>query len=188
MASEQCPRQAHCIRHSPANYSCSCDPPWMMSSDLRCKLQELSPIHVIVSVDRDHFPGLVAVINSTLSHTSRPGAIKFHIVLSDVEPQSLKEYLDCYGVDRRQLDMVQLDPSHLRGKVKVYSPVEKVGNLASLANFGRFLFHELFPELERAIYLDADTIVLGDITLFWQQLEAMDQLLLVVPRYGVKLD
>ena len=65
---------------------------------------------------------------------------------------------------------------------RVYSRQEDVGNLASSANFARFLFPRLFPSLPRAIYLDADTVVQSDITLFWKQLMASDKLLLAVPR------
>ena len=152
-----------------------------MSHDRQC-VRNL--VHVIVSVDQDHFPGVVGVVNSTLSHTSHPESIRFHIVLSEADPQALRDYLNCYGMNTNQLDMVQMDPSLLKGKVRVYSSMETVGNLASLANFGRFLFHEMFPELQRAIYLDADTAVLGDITTFWKQLETTNQLLLAAPRYG----
>lgn len=140
-------------------------------------------IHIIISVDKEHFPGLVGVVNSALSHASQPERLMFYLVLSGIEPTVLLSYLRCYGYDNHpQLDVTALNSSWLAGKVKVYTDINRVGNLASLANFGRFLFHEHFPDLSRAIYLDADTAVLGDIVEFWDRLSATDRVLLAVPR------
>ena len=143
----------------------------------------MDPIHIIISVDNEHFPGLLGVVNSALSHTSQPERLKFHIVLSGIEKSILLSYLGCYGYkDHPQLEVTKLNTDWLKGRIKVYTDVGRVGNLASLANFGRFLFHKHFPQLSRAIYLDADTAVLGDIGEFWERLLSTDQLLLAVPR------
>lgn len=67
--------------------------------------------------------------------------------------------------------------------MRVYSRQEDVGNLASPANFARFQFHTLFPQLSQAIYLDADTVVLGDIAQVWRRLTESKELLVAVPRW-----
>lgn len=140
-------------------------------------------VHIIISVDHEHFPGLLGVVNSALSHASQPERLKFHIVLSGIKKSVLLGYLGCYGYkDHPQLEVTQLNTDWLKGKIKVYTDIGRVGNLASLANFGRFLFHEHFPELSRAIYLDADIAVLDDIGEFWERLLATNELLLAVPR------
>ena len=159
-----------------------------MGRDGSCTRRQLNrereTIHVIISVDRTHFPGLVGVVNSALSHARQPERLKFHIVLSDIDDESvLWSYLRCYGYEgHAQLEVTKLNTDWLRGRVKVYTDTERVGNLASLANFGRFLFHEHFPHLSRAIYLDADTLVLGDVGEFWDKLSATSQTALAVPR------
>ncbi len=81
-----------------------------------------------------------------------------------------------------QLDLVALDLSWLEGQIHVYSRPEQVGNLASAANFARFYFHRLFPRLSRAVYLDADTLVVGDVSEFWRRVRETDQLLVTVLR------
>ena len=193
---EECPTHSHCYRHAPANYSCVCEAPYSLKTDkdnninnavcIRRKPDHSPPsdlIHIIISVDHEHFPGLLGVVNSALSHASQPERLKFHIVLSGVKESVLRSYLGCYGYkDHPQLEVTKLNTDWLKGRIKVYTDVGRVGNLASLANFGRFLFHEHFPDLSRAIYLDADTVVLGDIDEFWRRLLATDQLLLAIPR------
>ena len=191
---EECPAHSCCLWHAPANYSCVCEAPYSLKIDkdnnndavcIRQKpdLSPTDPIHIIISVDHEHFPGLLGVVNSALSHASQPERVKFHVVLSGVEESVLLSYLSCYGYkDHPQVKVTKLNTDWLKGRIKVYTDVGRVGNLASLANFGRFLFHEHFPELSRAIYLDADTAVLGDVGEFWERLLSTDQLLLAVPR------
>lgn len=192
---EECPAHSHCLRHAPANYSCVCEAPYSLTIDkensnnavcTREKSADTSQthlIHIIISVDHKHFSGLLSVVNSTLSHARQPERLKFHVVVSGVKEYVLLTYLSCYGYrDHPQLEVTKLNTDWLQGRIKVYTDVGRVGNLASLANFGRFLFHKHFPTLGRAIYLDADTAVLGDIGEFWERLLASDQLLLAVPR------
>ena len=83
----------------------------------------------------------------------------------------------------RQLEVVEGGTGDLGRLVRVYSRPEDVGNLASPANFARFQFHTLFPRLHRAIYLDADTVVRGDIAQVWRRLVGSRKLLVAVPRY-----
>lgn len=82
-----------------------------------------------------------------------------------------------------QIHISIFNPQFLLGKIHVTSRVQDVGNLSSIANFARFSFPSLFPQLHRAIYLDADTIVRGDIVEFWEELQTSSQLLVAVPRY-----
>lgn len=82
-----------------------------------------------------------------------------------------------------QLEVVEGGAGDLGRLVRVYSQPEDVGNLASPANFARFQFHTLFPRLHRAIYLDADTVVRGDIAQVWRRLVESRKLLVAVPRY-----
>ena len=142
-------------------------------------------IHVIVSCDQNHLPGLVSVLHSVIRNTRSVKNLHLHLVLSGLTREEFTHYLQCYPPlpVHSPLDVVQLDPRLLKGRIHVYSSPEEVGNLSSLANFGRFFFHELFPQLERALYLDADVIVKGDIAELWRQFCASDQLLFAAPRY-----
>lgn len=142
-------------------------------------------IHVIISLDREHLPGLLPLLTSLLAHTSSPQTLKLHLVLSGMTDKELFQYLSCYPSlpDHVTLDVVQLDPMLLSGLVHVYSSPDQVGNLKSLANFGRFFFHQLFPGLERTLYLDVDVIVRGDIVELWRQLCQSKHLLMAAPRW-----
>ncbi len=55
-------------------------------------------IHVILSVDRAHLEGLVAVMHSLLQHASHPVGVVFHVVLAGVTMEEAHLYLQCYGL------------------------------------------------------------------------------------------
>lgn len=142
-------------------------------------------IHVIISCDGDHFPGVVALLTSILANSRSVERLQLHVVLAEVTETSLRQYLQCHPPfpHHVSLDIIQLDPRLLEGRVHVYSPEEEVGKLSSLGNFARFFFHEMLPAVKKALYLDADTIVQGDIAELWDHLQNSDQLLLAAPRY-----
>lgn len=174
-----------------------------MSADFSCEKEQLAtgaaekrgqephttaatktPIHVILSCDQAGLPGVAAVLHSLTSHTLE--ALQVHIVLTGVTEKQLHQFLHCYPplppTPQLSLNTVQLPPELLGGHVHVYSPVSEVGNLSSHANFARFFFHQLFPGLDKAIYLDTDTVVKGDIAELWRELSSSEELLLAAPR------
>ena len=89
--------------------------------------------------------------------------------------------------DRHQLSLVEFSPSRIRQPIRVtnkrgISVVKDAHELASAGNFARFYFHELFPDIERVIYLDLDTIVQGDIAELWKTPLEPGHFIAVVPR------
>lgn len=57
------------------------------------------------------------------------------------------------------VDVVAFDDSVLQGKIRVQNSVGEVGNLASSANYARFYMQDLFPAVDKAIWLDIDVVV-----------------------------
>ncbi|XP_064405544.1 uncharacterized protein LOC135350619 [Halichondria panicea] len=176
---EQCPPHSLCLKNSPGNYSCTCTPPWIPTHDHSCTLDL---VHIILSTDSEQLPGLISVINSTLNHTQHSEQIVFHIVFIG-ERFVIESYLSCYGYsDHPQIDITIFNASLITEPIKVYSKISHVGHLASTGNFARFYFHLLFPELSRAVYLDVDTVVLGDVAEVWSTLQTTNTLLVAAPR------
>lgn len=81
-----------------------------------------------------------------------------------------------------QLEIVELSSAAVSPLRRVVDSTNVVGNLASAANFARFQFPELFPHLHCALYLDIDTVVLGDVEEVWQYLLASNKMMVAVPR------
>ncbi len=159
-----------------------CKKPHVKGGEEKGGVSSSPDIHVIVSSDSDHLPGVPHLLHSIASHSSKN--LHFHVVLSGMMESDFLRYLQCYPSfpSHVTLDVIRLNPDLLDGLIHVYSSPEEVGNLGSLANFGRFFFHEMFPQLDRALYLDADMVVKGDIEELWRRLCTSDQLLVAISR------
>ena len=66
--------------------------------------------------------------------------------------------------------------------IKVYTSAEAVGNLASPANYARFFLPEILPDVARVIWLDCDTLVVGDLAELWRIALPHNELLAACPR------
>lgn len=136
--------------------------------------------------DRENFPGVLALLVSILNNTRSTDRLKFHLVLAETTAESFWEYLRCFPdfPHNLPLDIQQLDSKLLAGQIHVHTEFSVFGNLSSLANFARFFIHDLFPGVKKALYLDTDAVVKGDIVQLWEQLEASDALIMAAPRYS----
>ena len=193
----RCPQFSQCHRFSPGYYKCKCHAPYTMSPDHKCV--EVQPnrtsgledscdgrdIHVILSLDRAALPGLLPLLRSLVTHhTPSERSLHLHFVLSGLTDVQLFQHLACYPSlpSHVILEVVELDPRLLEGLVRVYMSPDDVGNLASAGNYARFFFHRLFPSLQKAVYLDMDTVVQADIEELWQQMCLSQDLMLAAPR------
>ena len=66
--------------------------------------------------------------------------------------------------------------------IVVHSNQKLVGKLSSLTNFARFYHSELLGNIDKIIYMDADTIVQGDLVALWDETQLNGKLLAAVPR------
>ena len=65
------------------------------------------------------------------------------------------------------------------GKVEAFERIATLSGFFPPANFYRILIPELFPELTKAIYLDSDMVVVGDLGELWD-IDLGDKLMGVV--------
>ena len=57
-----------------------------------------SQVQIIMSVDRDHLPGLVVTINSLIKHTPNPNLISMHVVIAGLGKRAVQDYLSCHEI------------------------------------------------------------------------------------------
>ena len=193
---EKCPAPFICHRFSPGNYSCKCNSSWLFECGTETSMDSISAsertelgrstgdINVVLAIDAKGFVGTVALISSIVNNTRSRDRLKVHVVLAGTTEESFRQYLRCFTtLSQQRLDVVELDTTLMTKKIRVESSVvRRHGNLKSVANFARFKFHEIFPDMKKALYIDADVIVKGDIAELWQQLEDTDKLLLLAAR------
>ena len=70
---------------------------------IHCSSAASFQIAVILSVDRQHFAGLVAVLHSLWQHSSHPEQLTVHIVVIDEPREALLGYLLCHNLPTDQV-------------------------------------------------------------------------------------
>ena len=122
------------------------------------------PVHVVVGADREHWPGVIGVINSLVSNSATPQRLRILALAPAGLERAFTRYLRCQG-------LAPADSADAPLRVSGFSAsrppplrvLTKLTNLESPLNFARFYLSELLPAgARKALYLDADVIVKGD--------------------------
>jgi hypothetical protein len=128
--------------------------------------QSAEPVYVVVGADREHWPGIVGVVNSVVANTAQPERLRILALSPAGREGALRAYLRCHGL--RPTDGSSIDSQlQVRGfrasRVPPLRVQTKLTNLESPLNFARFYIGEMLPRAaSKVLYLDADVIVKGD--------------------------
>ncbi|XP_002736849.1 uncharacterized protein LOC100374688 [Saccoglossus kowalevskii] len=129
-------------------------------------------INIITATDSGHIKGAPALINSILKTSKSPDDIMIHIVMCDAPEIVMKQYLGCYGikVDEKQIKIVRFDETYIDPEMaKIWDDSFFTNRLRSTCNYARNYFYRLFPDVNRAIYLDIDAVVNRPIEELWSE-------------------
>jgi len=120
----------------------------------------MSNINIAVAADQSFVQHLAVMLASLHDNTASPDRIKLYVISSELEAEGfnrLKIFLNELNLDAEFIDFDD-------GLVNDY-PVD--GHI-QISSYYRLFLHQLLPEsCEECIYLDADLLVLDDISKFW---------------------
>ena len=152
------------------------------------------PVYVVVGADREHWPGVVGVVNSVVANTAQPARLRILALAPAGREEAFRRYLRCHGLQPAAATAVggagggdgsdgslqgpvlrvagfsgaRLPPLHVRTKLT---------NLESPLNFARFYLAELLPPgTPKVLYLDADVVVAGDVAALYDASLPHDEL------------
>lgn len=112
-------------------------------------------IDIVFCVDDDYAVGAVGTARS-IRATLRDRLLRFHVLVAG---------MTAFGLQRLDLRLRQLGEVMLHDVPGLFQPSEKRNYYDSPAALGRLYMGTALPEtLSRAIYLDADTLVLEDLS------------------------
>ena len=107
-------------------------------------------------------------------HTKQPERLHIHIIHlpNPDDIVTVNRMLGCYNIFNGIatppiVSLVQFNDSLVQAPIRVVGPKEDIVRLSSPANFARFYFDRMLPGVDKIAYIDADTIVLGDIVKLW---------------------
>jgi lipopolysaccharide biosynthesis glycosyltransferase len=142
---------------------------------------------VVSSSDREQFAGLFASVASLLSAVSDVRRVHVYIIASaDDVAIAERGVRDCLK-HPDSVSVLTFDPSVVKAKSVVAADrVKSSGNLNADQNFLRFYLSEVLPQEagQTVLYLDADTIVHGDVLTLASTLDELpdDIVAGIVPR------
>ncbi|KAL6066241.1 Pectate lyase [Balamuthia mandrillaris] len=150
-------------------------------------VKRLDTIHVVVAVNKDYLVGLLALLRSIGRNTAHPEAVMVHVIISASDADNGEEH-GASALGQKVLcegcPPVDVTKFNLRREIK-----DKLNNhyreeLNEDSNYARLFLHLLFPSLDRIIWLDSDTLALGDLRELWQTpMTAKGIALAAVPRF-----
>ena len=122
-------------------------------------------VDVAMCMNRGQFIGTLAAINSIARNTEHPQDIFFHFVVGVAESRELRESIHesfpdsgfCYEIKEFGSNPL-LEDYIYAGQLFTYTTPE-----SQVMNFSRFYLPQIYPNLSKVIYLDADLIVRTDI-------------------------
>ncbi|RBW48118.1 glycosyltransferase family 8 protein [Marinobacter sp. F3R11] len=116
-------------------------------------------IHVAACCDENYAPYVAVMMLSALSSTVDT-PITFHLINCSISPESINKLQDLIARHKSTLEIYQPDDRLYRGL-----PTLRYGE----AVYQRINLPEYIPtDIERILYIDADTLVLGDLNELWQ--------------------
>ncbi|XP_023368747.1 glycosyltransferase 8 domain-containing protein 1 isoform X1 [Otolemur garnettii] len=120
--------------------------------------QRQEEIPVVIAASEDRLGGAIAAINS-IQHNTHSNVI-FYIVALNNTADHLRSWLNSDSLKSIRYKIVHFDTKLLEGKVK--EDPDQVESMKPLT-FARFYLPILVPSAKKAIYMDDDVIVQGDI-------------------------
>ncbi|GAB1298676.1 Glycosyltransferase 8 domain-containing protein 1 [Apodemus speciosus] len=115
-------------------------------------------IPVVIAASEDRLGGTIAAINSI--HQNTRSNVIFYIVTFNSTADHLRSWLNSGSLKSIRYKIVNFDTKLLEGKVKA-DPDQ--GESMKPLTFARFYLPILVPSAKKAIYMDDDVIVQGDI-------------------------
>ena len=132
----------------------------------------------MVGADREHWAGVIGVVNSLVANTNAPERLRILALAPAGLEKKFNKYLECHGLKPSDSSSSRLRVAGFSSdRVPPLKVRTKLTNLESPLNFARFYLHELLPPgTAKVLYLDADTIVQGDAVELYDQSLPNDEL------------
>lgn len=111
---------------------------------------------IVSAADEAFAPHFATMMHSAWTHN--PSA-QFYLLDCGVTPQTQCKLLRFAGAQGMHLDIVKVDLKRFAGL--------KINKNMSAATYARLFIDEMLPRADRALYLDSDTIILGDLSGLW---------------------
>lgn len=119
--------------------------------------EELKVIPIFFAVDDGYIPFLAVSLESLIENSSKEYLYSIKILYTDIKEENKKK-INKYEKDNVKIEFVDLNYYIKEVKEKLYTR-----DYYTKTTYFRLFIPDLYPQYNKAIYLDSDIVVLGDI-------------------------
>ena len=153
----------------------------IINSDLNIiKRHKSEQVPIFFAIDDRYIPFLAVTLQSLIEHTSKNVKYLINILYTDISEEN-KEKIKKYEKSNVSIEFIDLSEYMQEIQEKLY-----IRDYYSKTTYFRLFIPELFPQLDKAIYLDSDIVVLKDIALLYD-VDLKDNLLGAIPDDSVQI-
>ncbi len=134
-------------------------------------------INIVFASDDNYIQHAVVAMMSIRCNTSKENKLRFFVLADDIPAASQEKARKSFAGQNAEVQFIPVDSAP-------FADFFVSGQLSRTAYFRLQMAELLPPEVEKAIYLDCDLLVLGDIAELWQ-FGMAGQPLAAVPDYGI---
>lgn len=128
-------------------------------------MPEERPIHVFLSSDENYAPHLAAAVVSILRNANPDDRLAFHVLSTGITETSRERLARLAEDQGATLRFIEADADTLKTFERVM--VLHENDYVNVTSYLRLAMGELFPDLDRLIYLDCDIIVRKSLSPLW---------------------
>jgi lipopolysaccharide biosynthesis glycosyltransferase len=152
------------------------------------------PIVVVCAADNNYAMPLAVTVRSAIENLNRNDKLRLFIIDGGIVPQNKQKILQSLSSDRCEITFLPV-PTHLIEEIEKShnhltqkddrSKVVRMDHI-SIASYYRLILPELLPtQITKAIYLDCDLAIEGDLRRLWE-MELGEKMVLAVQDMGIR--
>lgn len=124
-------------------------------------------IHIVFSVDEKYIPHMGVAMTSILANASEKDEFFFHVISDSISEGSRSKILSLREIKHFELEIADAG-EEIRGKIEKIKKIARCCHLTASETYFRLFIGSIFPDIERALYLDSDIVVLGSLAPLWK--------------------
>lgn len=114
-------------------------------------------IPIFFSVDNSFAPYLIVCLTSLIKNSSEYYHYTVHVLYTDLRPELIE------AIEGLSVDHVEIKTCDAIAYARTISDRLPIRDYYSAATYYRLFIAEMFPQYDKVLYLDADTIILGNV-------------------------
>ena len=120
--------------------------------------KRVEEIPIFFASDNNYAPYLAVALKSLLSNASPDYFYKIHILTTNLDEEI------CEKIKRLATPNSSIEIISLAGEIEHIKHRFQLRDYYSIETYYRFFIADMFPQYDKALYLDCDIVVLGDIS------------------------